>query len=276
MASTDAAAVPAPPVGPGSLEGTTVVIFGGSSGIGLQVALSCARAGSHQIHIIGRTESKLATAKALILEAASADPASTPALVVNTASVDVTDEEKVRAHMNSNFKPDSIDHLVTTPGGSAKLGNLIANKRSCADVRRQMDMKFYAQLAPVLAAGDKIKPYGSITMVSGVLSRRVGRGNDALAIANSAIECAVKCLANDYGFDGRRVRVNAISPGMTLTPVYGGSDDIQSYQEKIAQSVPVQRNAIPEEQAHAVVFLMTNRFMTGHILDCDGGYLNRP
>ena len=145
---------------------------------------------------------------------------------MTTASIDVRDEEAVRKYFDK-FPDSSIDHLVTTPGGSARLGNLIANKRSCDDVRRQLDYKFYAQLAPVLAIGDKIKEGGSITMTSGVLSRRTGRGNDALAISNSAIETAVKCLANDYGFDGRRVRVNCLSPGMTLTPTYGSSEKMK-------------------------------------------------
>jgi NAD(P)-dependent dehydrogenase (short-subunit alcohol dehydrogenase family) len=227
--------------GPASLEGSRVVIFGGSSGIGLQVAIASAKAGASNIHIIGRTREKLIAAEESIRATGGSE------CNVHVAQVDVTDEPKVQEYLAA-FDDDSIDHLVTTPGGSAKLGNLVANKRTCADVRRQLDMKFFAQLAPVLAVGDKIKRGGSITMSSGVLSRRVGRGNDALAIANTAIECTVKCLANDYGFDGRRVRVNALSPGMTLTPVYADSEHMREYQAKVAESVPVQRNAIPQEE----------------------------
>ncbi len=68
---------------------------------------------------------------------------------------------------------------------------------------------------------------------AGVLSRRPGKGNDALAVANAAIETTVKVLACDQGYDGRRVRVNCLSPGMTLTPVYGTSEWAKKYQEKI-------------------------------------------
>lgn len=63
---------------------------------------------------------------------------------------------------------------------------------------------------------------------------------------------------------------------MTLTPVYGDSEGMKDYQEKTAAKVPLQRNALPQEQAHAVLFLMTNKFVTGIVLDCDGGFLNMP
>ena len=105
---------------------------------------------------------------------------------------------------------------------------------------------------------EKMKDHGSITLTSGILSRRTGRGNDALAVSNAALETTTRCLANDYSFDGRKVRVNCLSPGMTMTGVYGTSSWAQAYQAKAAASVPLQRNGQPEELAHAVAFLMTN------------------
>mmetsp|Transcript_50542 Transcript_50542/g.116654 ORF Transcript_50542/g.116654 Transcript_50542/m.116654 type:complete len:291 (-) Transcript_50542:186-1058(-) len=267
--TTAGACLSSPRAGPASLADSTVVIFGGSSGIGKAVALGVASQGASHVHIIGRDETKLKLAKVEIEAAASRKCA------VQIKALDVTNEPAVRSYLGG-FEDGSIDHLVTTPGGSARLGNLIANERSCDDVRRQLDLKFFAQLAPVLAVGEKIKPGGSITMTSGVLSRRTGRGNDALAIANAAIECAVKCFANDYGYDGRMVRVNCLSPGMTLTPVYGDSDAMKAYQAKCAAKVPLQRNSLAEEQAHAILFLMTNTFVTGLVLDCDGGHIVMP
>ena len=259
--------------GPKSLEGCNMMIFGGSSGIGLATAKEATRQGAASIYIIGRNEEKLAAAKkeieAIERKATASD------VKVNTASVDVTDESKVRAFMET-IPDDSIDHLVTTPGNSMKLGNLVANKRSCEDVKKQLDMKYFAQLAPVLAATDKMKRHGSITMTSGVLSRRTGRGNDALAISNAAIEISVRCLANDYGFDGKQVRVNCLSPGMTLTGVYGDSDWAKDYQARSAKAVPLQRNGLPEEMAHTIIFLQTNTFITGATIDCDGGNIIKP
>ena len=259
--------------GPKPLSGCNMMIFGGSSGIGLATAIEATRQGAASIYIIGRSEEKLATAKKEI-EAVERITISDKVNVV-TASVDVTDENKVKSFM-ATVPDDSIDHLVTTPGNSMKLGNLVANKRSCEDVKKQLDMKYFAQLGPVLAATDKMKRHGSITMTSGVLSRRTGRGNDALAISNAAIEVSVRCLANDYGFDGKQVRVNCLSPGMTLTGVYGDSDWAKDYQARSAAAVPLQRNGLPEEMAHAIIFLQTNTFITGLTVDCDGGDIIKP
>ena len=201
-----------PNYGPSSLNGCTMMIFGGSSGIGLATAKEAARQGAKDIYIVGRNEEKLASARQAIEGIERG--AKVQKVRVITASVDTTDETKVREFMNT-VPDNSIDHLVTTPGNSMRLGNLVANKRSCEDVKRQLDMKYFAQLAPVLAATEKMKRHGSITMTSGILSRRTGRGNDALAISNAAIEISVRCLANDYGFDGKKVRVNCLSPGIT-------------------------------------------------------------
>jgi len=197
-----------------------MMIFGGSSGIGLATAKEAARQGTAKIWIVGRSVQKLATAKKEIeaVERAS----EYDKIIVTAASCDTSDEEKVKELMTT-IPDGSIDHLVTTPGGSMRLGNLVANKRSCEDVKKQFDLKYFAQLSPILAATAKMRENGSITMTSGILSRRTGRGNDALAVSNAAIETTVRCLANDYGFDGKHVRVNCLSPGMTLTGVYGDS-----------------------------------------------------
>eukprot|EP00462_Mataza_sp_D1_P018070 CAMPEP_0175139342 /NCGR_PEP_ID=MMETSP0087-20121206/10848_1 /TAXON_ID=136419 /ORGANISM="Unknown Unknown, Strain D1" /LENGTH=597 /DNA_ID=CAMNT_0016422339 /DNA_START=169 /DNA_END=1962 /DNA_ORIENTATION=- len=256
-----------PKYGPEPLAGKSFVIFGGSSGIGFAAAQAAVQQGASLIWILGRTPAKLDAAKAELEQLGSCQ--------VRTWALNSSDEPKVKEFC-AQLRDRSIDHLVTTPGGSARLGNLVANKRDCDGVRKQFDLKFFAQLCPVLAMSDKLKDHGSITMTSGILSRRTGRGNDALAISNAAIECLTRCLANDHGFDGRKIRVNCLSPGMTLTGVYGTSEWANYYQEKAAKSVPLQRNGLPREAAHAINFLQTNTFITGVVLDVDGGNVIKP
>merc|ERR1712032_569378 len=89
---------------------------------------------------------------------------------------------------------------------------------------------------------------------------------DHLVVANAAIEAMVKTLACSYGYEQKRVRVNCLSPGMTMTPVYQGADGevdpaILAYQQKTAEEVPLQRNGQPEEMAHAIYQLQTNTFI---------------
>ena len=116
-----------------------MVIFGGSSGIGLATAVHAAEQGAARIRIIGRNQERLDTAVSVIQAAASASS------IVTSASVDVTDEAKVIEFVNT-IEDRSVDHMVTTPGGSARLGNLVANKRNCDDVRRQFNLKYFAQV----------------------------------------------------------------------------------------------------------------------------------
>jgi NADPH:quinone reductase-like Zn-dependent oxidoreductase len=101
--------------GPTTLSGNTIIIFGGSSGIGKAIALGAAQQGASTVHIIGRDKQKLARAKAEITQAAG------PGTTIFTSSVDVTDEAAVRKFF-ADIPDESVDHLVTTPGGSAKCG----------------------------------------------------------------------------------------------------------------------------------------------------------
>ena len=97
-----AASIAAPPgAGPASLAGSTVVVFGGSSGIGKAVAMGAAKQGASNVHIIGRDEGKLAAAK---LEIEASSPA-TSCCTVRTMALNVMDEPAVRSYLKGAFIP---------------------------------------------------------------------------------------------------------------------------------------------------------------------------
>ena len=73
-----------------------------------------------------------------------------------------------------------------------------------------------------------------------------------------------------------RIRVNCLSPGMTLTPTYGDAPWVKDYQARSAAAVPLQRNGKAEEMAHAIAFLQTNLYVTGLTVDVDGGNIIKP
>ena len=87
------------------------------------------------------------------------------------------------------------------------------------------------------------------------------------AAAVAAIEGMVRALALDVA----PVRGNAVSPGLIDTPLW---DSFGSHRDSIlaaASKLPVGRVGKPEEVAEAVLFLMTNGFVTGIVLPVDGG-----
>jgi NAD(P)-dependent dehydrogenase (short-subunit alcohol dehydrogenase family) len=110
--------------------------------------------------------------------------------------------------------------------------------------------------------------------VSGALAKRPGKGSAALAAANAAVEVLGKGLAVDFG---PRLRVNVISPGLTDTEVWANLPP-QAKAGMLAgfgKEVPCGRAGVPSDIGHAIGFLLQNTWMTGTVLDVDGGAVVR-
>jgi NAD(P)-dependent dehydrogenase (short-subunit alcohol dehydrogenase family) len=172
------------------LENKTVVVIGGSSGMGLAVAENASRSGARVV-IASRSQDKLAAAAGRI----GGD--------VHWQVVDSTKEASVEDLFE---RLGAVDHLVI-PGSSVKTGPL--RELPLADGMFTMQSKFWG---PYLCAKyARINPGGSITFFSGILSRRPGQNDAVLAAVNAAVEAMGRALAKDLA----PVRVNVISPGMT-------------------------------------------------------------
>lgn len=250
----------------GNLEGKTVVVFGGSSGMGLATAAYALRLGA-DLHIVARDEKKLADAKEQLAkeEGASRDR-------IITASVDITNEDSVKAYFHG-FKDHAIDHIVITAGNGAGGKSFVETPLSV--LRQQFDLKFFSAATVIYYGEKKIADGGSVTLFSGALSRRPGKGSSHLATTNAANEALAKSLACELG---PRVRVNCLSPGLTRTPQFSGMP--QEAQDRMfegfGKAIPAGRSGYPEDIGHAVAFLMTNTWVTGTVLDVDGGAVIRP
>jgi len=233
-----------------SIEAQSVVIIGGSSGIGLAIAKEAVDAGA-DVTIAGRSQSKLEQAR----QAISGD--------VSTHAVDVSDEESVKGFCS---KVGPVDHLVIT-GSSVKTGSL--RELSLADARASMDSKFWGQYMAARYA--QIRPKGSITLFSGILSRRPLAGLASLAAINAAVEALGRALAVELA----PVRVNVISPGLTDTPAHAAMPENvrRGIFAAAAKRSLVGRVGKPEDIASLALELMCNSFMTGVVVDIDGGGL---
>ncbi|NOD97235.1 SDR family oxidoreductase [Ruegeria sp. HKCCD6228] len=238
-----------------ALKGKHIVIVGGSSGMGKATAKMATALGA-KITIASRSAAKLH---------AAADEIGGG---VQIAQVDTTDETGVRSWAGV-LGP--VDHLVISASSAAHgaFADLPTD-----DLRAMFEAKF---IGPYLAAREVLPVLvkgGSITFFSGVLSRRPSAGATGLGAENAAVEALAKGLALELS---GRARVNCISPGMVATEAYAAMSEEarEGMYAQVGGSLPVGRVGEAEDIAQAVITAMTNRFLTGSVLDVDGGHLVR-
>ena len=235
-----------------SLKNATVVILGGSSGIGLATA-KAARAEGAQVTITGRSAQRLQTARADLGDA------------VRTVVLDVADETGTRTFFQ---ELDHLDHLFITAGTLVKDSRLAPDS---ATLRPAMDTRFWGALYAAKYGALKMNGSGSIVFMSGTAGQRPLDGASVASASCGAVEAFARALAVDLA----PIRVNTIQPGFVDTPLL---DEVLGAQRAeilaaVATRLPVRRIGRPEEVADAVLFLMKNGYVTGITLTIDGGGL---
>jgi NAD(P)-dependent dehydrogenase (short-subunit alcohol dehydrogenase family) len=114
-----------------------------------------------------------------------------------------------------------------------------------------------------------LNPRGSLTFVSGISARSAHPGTAGLAAINGAIEAMVRPLARELA----PLRVNAVSPGVVETPWWDrlAPDMRRKLLTQTAAATLVGRNGTADDLGHAVAFIVNNEFVTGTVLEVDGG-----
>jgi NAD(P)-dependent dehydrogenase (short-subunit alcohol dehydrogenase family) len=231
----------------GTLTNKAVVVFGGSSGIGLATARLASAEGA-SVTIIGRDVEKL---KAV----ADGMPRS------EWRSTDIRDIDGV---LRSLAHLDAIDHIFVSVGEGGTSDILTS---SMDDLRRPFEDRVFATFNVLKAAIPKMKN-GSITLMSGMNASRLRRG----ASAQTAALCAVESLARTLALDLAPIRINAVAPGWIdttrLDRAFGSEKPTRI--SSIASQLPGKRIGAAEEVARVVLMLMTVAFINGEVVHIDG------
>jgi NAD(P)-dependent dehydrogenase (short-subunit alcohol dehydrogenase family) len=231
-----------------TLQDKTVVVVGRGSGIARAITLM-ARSQGARVVVAGRDKDKLANAYR--------DPG------ITADVVDLTDDASIAA-LSDSVGP--VDHVVSTASARAR-GKL-------ADLeRKNLQMSFDTKvIGPAMLAkhfAPQMNDGGSFVLFSGVNAFKINIGYLGVAITNGAVDFLTRSLAVELA----PIRVNTISPGVIDTGAWDslGEDGKRDYFEHVGTTNPIRRIGTPEDVADAVLFAMTNTFLTGMTLKIDGG-----
>jgi NAD(P)-dependent dehydrogenase (short-subunit alcohol dehydrogenase family) len=232
------------------LLGQTVVVIGGSSGIGLETARR-ARAEGADVIVAGRNPQRLAQA-AHELGALS------------TAAFDANDPVALERFLGDLPKP--IDHVMVTAGHPfyARLADM-----DFEEARHALDDSLMPRLRVARYASQKMRPGGTLLFMTGAGARHTEAGG-GLA---SAMTAALPALVANLALELAPVRVNLIAAGFVDTPLSASvlGDQLEKRREQLRATLPIRRVIVPADVAALAVHLMVNTALTGATYDVDGG-----
>jgi NAD(P)-dependent dehydrogenase (short-subunit alcohol dehydrogenase family) len=233
-----------------ALLGQTVVVIGGSAGIGFETA-RLARDEGADVIITGRNPKRL-------------DRAGHELGAVSTAAFDATDLDRLERFFDE--LPTPIDHLMVSGSGPyyAPLAEM-----NFAEVRADVDRHLLLQLRVGQLAPGRLRPGGSLVFIGGTGGRRRGIGLTLIGALTAATPALVENLAVELA----PIRVNLVAPGFVDTALSASllGDGLDARREELRATLPIGRVVGPEDVAALAVHLMTNTALTGGIYDVDGG-----
>jgi NAD(P)-dependent dehydrogenase (short-subunit alcohol dehydrogenase family) len=232
------------------LAGQTVVLIGGSAGIGLETA-RCARAHGANVILTGRNPDRLT--------AAAGDVGAQ-----RTAAFDATDDDALKGFFET--LPSPVDHVMVTAGGPRYAPLL---EMDSDQVREVLSGHITLYLAVARHSAGKMTTHGSLVFMGGTGGRRVSKELGIVPAATAALPPFAAALALELA----PIRVNLIAAGFVDTPLSAAllGDRLDERRAELRAKLPIGRVVGPADVAALAVHLMTNTALTGATYDIDGG-----
>jgi NAD(P)-dependent dehydrogenase (short-subunit alcohol dehydrogenase family) len=232
-----------------ALSGQTVVVIGGSSGIGLETARRAHAEGADVI-VTARNPEPLQRVR--------------DELGADVAAFDATDFDQLRTFFDELSGP--IDHLLVT--GPGPYYALLA-EMDISQVRRDVDAHFLLPLEVARNAVGKVRPGGTLLFMGGTGGRRTAPGLSFI----SALTAGMPAMTKNLALELAPIRVNLIAAGFVDTPLSAAilGDQLEARREQLRSTLPIRRVVGPADIAALAVHLMTNTALTGATFDIDGG-----
>ena len=240
---------------PFGLHERTVLVTGASSGIGRQIALSCAKAGATLV-LTGRNDERL---QALLDELGGAPH--------RMLVADLNDEAQVDALSTGAGKIDGLVHSA----GIAALAPLRMASREHIEGQLATNLIAPMLLTRALLARQAVRSGGSIVFISSVSAHVGVRGVSAYSASKAAVEGMARSLSIELA--PRSIRVNCLAPGLVQTPLLDAAVATTGNLDETFGRYPLGIGQ-PEDVANAAIFFLSraSRWITGTALVLDGGH----
>ena len=232
------------------LLGQTVVVIGGSAGIGLETARR-ARAEGARLILTARNPERLQ------LAAGELEP-------LNTAAFDANDPAAIERFFGD--LPGTIDHVMVT-AGQPHYGRLL--DMDFEQARLALDSHLLQMLQVALNAAHKVRPGGTLLFMGGTGGRRPSIGMGMVPTVTAALPALTASLALALA----PVRVNLIAAGFVDTSLSASllGNELEHRRNQLRDTLPIRRVVGPADVAALAVHIMINTALTGATYDIDGG-----
>jgi NAD(P)-dependent dehydrogenase (short-subunit alcohol dehydrogenase family) len=229
----------------------TIVVIGGSSGIGLAVAEQAVKEGARVVIASSNPDRVQKAADSIGKQAEG-------------RSLDLGEETAVQQFFDG---VGPFDHLVITAGDTLRLSELSATDLS--EARNAFELRFWGALAAVKYGAPQIRRGGSVVLTTGIAGERPQKSWTIAASVCGAIISLTRALAVELA----PIRVNAVSPGIVRTNLWGSMNENEREQlfEALGQKLPAARVGEPGDIARAYLYLMEEGYSTGQTITVDGG-----